>query len=64
MSKIILNISNLPFLAGHEALLKQEEKAMAEFYSAHKIEGEIPYKQRSPWQSMGDILLQELQGNL
>lgn len=36
MSKIILNISNLPFLAGHEALLKQEEKAKAEFYRAHR----------------------------
>ena len=36
MSKIILNIYNLPFLADPEALLKQEEKAKAEFYSAHR----------------------------
>ena len=32
----ILNIYNLPFLADHKALLKQEEKAKAEFYSAHR----------------------------
>ena len=36
LSKIILNISNLSFLTDHEALLKQEEKAKPEFYSAHR----------------------------
>lgn len=35
MSKIIWAIYNLPFLADPE-LLKQEEKAKAEFYSAHR----------------------------